>query len=207
MELIKLAESINLLTEEAISGSSRSKGDKYADAFDFFTKRVLPDGSKWGGKIVPELGVDNEPKRTKERKRDIRDGIQYTARLRFAPGKGGGGGVGIDPTASNQLFIMIGSDAKSISGASKAFDRFVKKHQRGINESIRVWLKKPENFLFNIVGWQDKDKYTVDDVMLKGIRYENPMVDPTRRQWPAGRTEIWQPITADVVITLKRKNG
>ena len=73
-----------------------------------------------------------------------------------------------------------------------------------MNDSLARWLKNPKNYMHHMVGWENREKYKIDDVTFKSIRYENPMVDPTRRKWPAGRTEIWIPVSADVVIDLKK---
>jgi len=203
MGLKQLAESINSITEMAIVEDAKSKGDAYGDALAFFTKGILPDGTKWARTIVPKLGFDNDPAVTKEKKKNTKDGILYQARLRLAPGKGGGGGIGIDPSASNELFNRIGTDPKVLRGASKAFAKSVQKHTRGLNEGLRRWLKKPENFMHRMVPWKDRDKYTIEDVTLKSVRFENPMIDPTRRKWPAGRTEIWVPVVVEISISLR----
>lgn len=205
MNLRQLAESVNAMTEEAIVESAKAKGDLYGDALVFFSSKKLPDGSKWGGDLSLKLGFDNAPQVSKEKKRQTKDGLAYSAKIRLAPGKGGGGGVGVDPAASNHLFNMVGTDKTAIRGVSKAFAAVAKKKSRSLNEAFRRWLMKPENFLYKIVGWKDRDKYAIEDVMLKSVRYENPMVDPTRRQWPAGRTEIWIPVSAEVSIGVKRK--
>ena len=205
MDLKKLAENISDISEEALIESAKSKGDKYGDAMRFFKSKTLPDGGKWGGEMSPKLGFDNAPRISKARKKDVKGGLVYSARIRFAPGKGGGAGIGINPAASNHLFNILGTDNKSVTGVSKAFASFVEKNRSGVNEALRRWLKKHDNFLYNVVGWKNQDMYSIEDVSFKAIKYEDPMVDITRRKWPAGRTEIWVPVTADVVITLRKK--
>lgn len=205
MNFRELAESVNKISEDAIVESAKSKGDVYGDAVTFFRNKKLPDGSDWGGDISLKFGFDNEPQVSREKKTNTKDGIVYTAKVRLAPGKGGGAGIGIDPAASNQLFNMVGTDKPAIRGVSKAFLNAAKKKSRGLNEALRRWFMKPENFIHKVVGWRDRDKYVIGDVMMRSIRYENPMVDPTRRQWPAGRTEIWIPVTSEVSISVKRK--
>jgi len=205
MNLKKMAEVLDKTVLDALVESS--KGNQYGDALNFFTKGVLPDGSKWGEKISPVLGFDNAPKITKEKKKEKGDKMVYSARLRFAPGRGGGGGAGISATSSNHLFNMMGTDKKTVLNVSKAFDTYIKKHRGKLGGELSRWLKVPGHFVHNIVGWRNRKNWSVEDVSFKGIRYEHPMVDPTRRLWPAGRTEIWQPMTADVVITLTRKGS
>lgn len=204
MEIKQLAEDINALTEAAISGTSRMKTDKYNDALNFFRKKKLPDGSDWGGSVIPVMGFNNAPKRSRESKKLTKDGFLYTARLDLSPGRGGGGGVGIPDVAANQLFSMLGSDAKTISEVSKAYDEYVKKFRPKLNEALRIWLKKKDNFIHHIVGWGERTLYEISDVTFKSVRYNQPMVDPARRKWPAGRTEIWQPITVDVIIEVRK---
>jgi hypothetical protein len=205
MNFRELAESVNKISDDAIIESAKSKGDVYGDALTFFRNKKLPDGSDWGGDISLRLGFDNEPQVSREKKSKTADGLTYSAKIRVAPGKGGGAGIGIDPTASNQLFSMVGTEKPAIRGVGKAFSAMAKRKSRSLNEALRRWLMKPENFMHKIVGWRERDNYKIVDVMLKSIRYENPMVDPSRRQWPAGRTEIWIPVSAEVVISVKRK--
>lgn len=185
------------------------ESDQYTAAKNFFEKGILPDGSKWHSKPVVKLGLDNNPVVTKVKKKSNGDKTQYSFRVRFAPGKGGSGGAGIDPTASNQFFSLLGTDKKDIREAGKAYGEFVKKSTTKLNSALRTWmLRGPrggQDFKWRLVGWPDRDKFTIEDLVFKGIKYEAAMVDPTRRKWPAGRTEIWSPVIADVVMTLKAK--
>ena len=204
MSFKKLSENVNRIIEDALVESAKANGDQYGDALAFFTKKVLPDGSRWGGNLSLVLGFDNVPQISREKKKPTKDGLTYTAKIRLAPGKGGGAGIGVDPAASNHLFNMIGTSPKAIRGVSKAFEKVAKKNSRKLNEALRRWLMDPENFLYKIVGWKDRESYKIEDVMLKSVRYENPMIDPNRRQWPAGRTEIWIPVVCEVQIALKK---
>lgn len=205
MDLKQLAKRMREISEEAIIESSKAKGDLYGDAIVFFTKKRLPDGSSWGGDLKPIVGFDNSPQISRERRKLTKDGILYSAKVRLAPGKGGGAGIGVDPAASNHLFNMIGTSKQAMRGVGKAFLVVAKKNSRSLNETFRKWIMKPDNFIHNIVGWKDRESYSVEDVTLKSVRYDNPMIDPTRRQWPAGRTEIWVPVTAEVSVALRRK--
>ena len=200
-----LAEEIETITETAITGGSRDDGNKSKQAFKFFKNKELPDGSKWGGSFEPKLGFANQPVVTKVKKEKTKDGMIFTAQVTMTPGKGGGGGAGMSAAASNHLFNMMGTDQKSVTSVSKAFDKYIKRHSKKLNETLRRWLIVPDNFMHRMVGWNQRNNYVVKDVSFKAIKYKAPMVDPTRRKWPAGRTEIWQPMVADVVITLKKK--
>jgi hypothetical protein len=207
MSLKRLAENLDTIREDILIEYSNSKGGSYGDAVAFFKSGAQPDGGKWKDRIVPKLGFDNEPVITKAKKKNTKGGVVYTATLKLAPGKGGGAGIGIDPAASNHLFNIVGTDSKAIGGVAKAYSAFVKKHQRGLNEALRQWVMKPENFLHNIVGWRERGKYSIEDVSFKGISYGDPMVDPSRRKWPAGRTEIWIPVTAEIVVNISKKRS
>ena len=72
MEFKQLAESIDGIREVALFEAAKSKGDAYGEALNFFKTNTLPDGSKWGSSLTPMLGFDNDPKRTKEKKKDIK---------------------------------------------------------------------------------------------------------------------------------------
>lgn len=205
MSLKALSESIDGIREDALIESAKAKGDSYGDAALFFKIGTQPDGGKWKDRIIPKLGFNNAPVAVKAKKKPTKNGMVYTATLKLAPGKGGGGGVGIDAAASNHLFNLLGTDKKTIDSVSKAYGEFVKKHQRGLGDALRRWVMVPDNFLHNIVGWRQRNMYKIDDVSFTGIRYGSPMVDPTRRKWPAGRTEIWSPVEAKIVVNLSKK--
>lgn len=206
MRLKALSESIDGIREDALIESAKAKGDSYGDAALFFKRGAQPDGGKWKTRIIPRLGFDNAPMATKIKKKSTIDGLVYTATLKFAPGKGGGGGIGIDAAASNHLFNLLGTDKATIGGVSRAYKDFVIKYRRKLNDALRRWLVAPENFLHNIVGWRDRDMYKIEDVSFAWIKYGDPMVDPSRRKWPAGRTEIWIPMTARTIISIKKKD-
>lgn len=205
MSLKNLAESIDSIREAVLIESAKEKGDSYGDAASFFKSGVQPDGGRWKDRIIPKLGFDNIPVIKRAKKKKTKDGMIYTASLSLSPGKGGGGGVGIDPVASNHLFNLLGTDKKTIIGVSRAYKEFAQKSSRKLSDALRRWLMVPENFLHNIVGWKDRDNFTIGDVSFKKIVYKDPMVDTTRRKWPAGRTEIWMPMEADVVIEVRKK--
>lgn len=203
--LQKLAEKINEISEEVLVEAAIAKGGDYGNAKAFFKNGRLPDGSSWGKSLGLRYGYDNDPSISNEKKTSTKDGLSYSARITFAPGKGGGAGITIDATASNHLFNMMGTDKSTIDDVSKAFGEYASSNSRTLDASFGRWLKDSENFLHHIVGWKNREKFIIMDVMFKSIKYGPAMVDPTRRKWPSGRTEIWIPVTADVVITLKEK--
>ena len=187
---------------ESVGNNSKDK------ASAFFNHSIMPDGSSWREKIRPEFKVDNDVKITKSNNEILSDGsIAYEARLHFTPGRGGGAGVTVDSMASNQLFNELGTDRNVIRQVSKGFSAFTKRNQRGVNAQVVQWLKLPENFMHNIVGMNKNKNYIIKDVILKSIKYDNPIIDPARRQWPSGRTEIFQPVWADVRMIIKPRSG
>jgi len=206
MILKKLAECINDISNSAILEAKNSKDDKYKHAINFFKNGKLPDGSKWGKPLNFRFGYLNPPIITNEKTKESADGIIYNATLSFSPGRGGGSGFTIDATASNQLFNMLGIDKYTIKSVSKAFLDFTKVKSRFINNMVLKYLKSKDTFLYLFAGWENRDVYTISDVMLKSIQYMNPVIDPTRRKWPSGRTEIWVPFRTDVIVNLKNKN-
>lgn len=205
MGLKELAETINIISEEAIIEFAKSKGIEYGNAIAFFSKGILPDGSSWNRPLNLSFKYNNDPYVSRESIKDIESGKLYTARIRFAPGSNGGSGISIDPVASNYFFNIIGIEPKNIQVVSKAFAEIAKKKFRSLNNLLIKWLKEEDSFLYHIVGWENRDRYKIDDIMFKSIRYEDPMVDPTRSKWPASKMEIWIPVTADIVVSLSNK--
>lgn len=203
MGLRELAEAIDAISEDAVVEVAKTKGMEYGNAIAFFTKGKLPDSSSWDKPLNLGFGYSNDPYISMENIKDTEKGRQYTARIRFAPGMNGGAGISIDPVASNYLFNIIGIEPKVIKAVSKVFGEVVKKKSRSLNDSLAKWLKEKEKFLYHIVGFENRDKYKIDDIMFKSIRYEDPMIDPTRRKWPASKMEIWIPVTADIIVNLK----
>lgn len=177
--------------------------EAYLEAKKFFEKGIRPDGTKWFQVPPVKLGFDNEPRIEKETKKETPTGLVYSARVVFEPGKGGGGGAGADSRDSNHIFNLLGKDEATIKGVKKAFAEKVKKTKGKLDSALLKWIEA--NFLWRIVGYENRNDYVMKDVTFKRIRYGEPMVDPTRRKWPAGRTEIWTPITVDLVATVRRK--
>ena len=196
----RLIEELAEYTGELILEESR---EAYLEAKKFFQRGILPDGTKWLQVPPVKLGFDNEPRVVREKKKDTKDGISYTAKVVFEPGKGGGGGAGADPRDSNHIFNLLGTDAATIKGVKKAFSERVRRAKGKLDSALAKWVEA--NFLWRIVGYENRNDYAMGDVTFKRIRYGDPMVDVTRRKWPAGRTEIWTPITVDLVATVRRK--
>lgn len=207
MGLRELAEAINTISDDAAVEVAKTKGMEYGNAVAFFTKGKLPDSSSWDKPLNFGFEYSNDPYISRESIKDTEKGKQYTARVRFAPGINGGAGISIDPVASNYFLNIVGVDSKIIRDTGKAFSEVVRKKSRSLNDSLAKWLKEKESFLYHIVGFENRDKYKIDDVMFKSIRYGDPMIDPTRRKWPASKMEIWIPVTADIVVNLKETRG
>lgn len=202
---MKLTDKINDLCEVAKVDIEMNKENLKGKALAFFSKNVLPNGDKWPSGVELYVRYDNAIKVTREQKKEKDGIITYTARLRLGPGKGGGSGIGVEGHALSMLISQMGSDSKSVDAICKAFEMVAKQKSRHLNEAFRKWLSNPENFWFKISGWGNKDNYIIKDVMFSDVRYEKAVMDMNRRAWPSGVVQIWIPIVADVVMTVKRK--
>ncbi len=196
----RLIEQIEgFVSSEALS---ESKEDDNGTAF--FTKGVLPDGSKWaGGKPKIALGFDGDVLVVRKK---IKGGkATFTVVLR--PGRGGGGGATVEAAASNHYFNLSGTDKPSIEGLKKAFGSAAKKSLRGIGAQAEKWLSKRDNWVWRVVGWDDRKDWKVGSVNISKIKLGSAIVDPTRRKWPSGRTEIWMPVEISIVADLEEKQS
>ena len=182
--------------------------DAYGQAMALLTKGIMPDGEKWkDGKPKIFVGFGGAVDVTKVKKKVSKDGAVFSFSLRFAPGKGGGGGVSIPATASNHFFNLVGTGKADIAAMSKAFQSVARGSLKAINTDVSRWMHKPENWVHRLVGWTERDNWVPQ---LKGMQFRKvvidaPMVDPTRRKWPSGRTEIWAPLKVEVQVPMKRK--
>ena len=187
--------------EEIIEGM-----DAYVGAKRLFEKGVMPDGSKWmGGKPKITAGFDGDVNISKAKQKDGKNGAIFDFELRLAPGKGGGAGATIAATASNQFFSLVGTDKKAIVGMSKAFSEAAKKATGDIGVGIHQWLSDPGNWIHKITGWDSRVKWSRPKAKIVSLKFGKPMVDPTRRKWPSGRTEIWIPLTVKVQAEARKK--
>jgi hypothetical protein len=180
---------------------------EYAKAMAFLKKGILPGGGKW--KVVPKLkiGFDGEITVSSVKKKKKGDSTEFTFGLKLMPGKGGGGGVGIDPAASNQYFNEAGTDSSPVNGMKKAFLSAAKGSMQTVNAQMTKWFRNRDNWVWRVVGYPDRNMWIPDDKSLKFLKtkIKNPMVDPARRKWPAGRTEIWAPLDMQVKVVMKGK--
>lgn len=198
-----LAEGIEDLLAGAEASVSKSRGAVYDDAMNFFRTGKLSDGTEYPRDIRAKFGFQNPPRIVRQGSVPHSDGTTtYTIRLIFGPGRNGGGGIGLNPVASNMLFNSLGTDGRTLDAVRAAFSDHVRRDQRRINEGLRRWVMKHENAVGLVPELEGK---RIADVVLTNIRYKEPRVDPTRRAWPSSRTEIWVPVVADVVITTKEK--
>jgi hypothetical protein len=172
-----------------------------------FLKGLMPDGSRWrDGRPKVSAGFDGDVTISKATQRDTKNGTMFTFELRMAPGKGGGAGATIPAPTSNQLFNLVGTDKKVISGVSKAFVEVARKSTVDIAASIHRWLSDPKNWVHKITGWDARVGWQKPSTKILSLKLGKPMVDPTRRKWPSGRTEIWIPLTVKVQAEMKRKS-
>jgi len=174
-------------------------------AKNFLSNGILPDGEKWNRKIDPIVGFDGEVVISNILQSESGKKSVFVFDVSLRPGSAGGGGVGIEAAASNQYFNMAGTDAKSIKGMKAAFGEFVKKSTKGIGKQFHAWLKKPENWVWRVVGWGQRNSWSRPSAKIVKIKPAGAMIDPARRKWPSGRTEIWSPIKVTVRAEMKQK--
>lgn len=190
-------------------GEPLMEGKEYDLAKAFLDKGILPDGDKWPkGKPKVIVGFDGTVDTKRIRGTGPKGGsktAKYKFDLELKPGSGGGGGASIDPAASNHYFNMAGTDAPNIKGMKGAFEAAVKGSTKSLGQQIHKWFSVPDNWVWRIVGWGDRKGWTKPDVKILGIKTSGTMIDPTRRKWPSGRTEIWVPLTVTVQAEMKRK--
>ncbi len=196
---------IEQFTTDALTEQAKEEKDPGKAMERLLNKGIMPDGAKWMEKPRMKWKFDNAPVIKKENWDDKGDHAVYTVKFRVAPGKGGGGGIGVDPRATNQFFNLMGTDRMTLNYATKAYTEAAKKGSRALNKTLEMWIKKPEVLLEKSSYWCSKCKYKIEDVTFKNVSYEKAAVDPSRRRWPAGRTEVWVPVVADAVIKVKKK--
>jgi len=182
------------------------EGREYDLAKVFLSKGLLPDGEKWSDG-VPKLsvGFDGDILVKRIKRKDGSKGTTFTFDMELKPGKGGGSGATIPATASNHYFNLAGTDAAVIKGMKAAFEKAVKGSTRDLGKMLHGWFSDPKNWLWRIVGWGDRDAWTKPKVKILSIRTSGTMIDPTRRKWPSGRTEIWVPLKVSVQADTRRK--
>jgi hypothetical protein len=166
----------------------------------------MPDNARWaGGKPRITAGFDGDVLIKKAKQKDGKNGTIFDFELTLKPGKGGGAGATIQATASNHFFNLVGTEKQAIDGMSKAFTEAAKKATSDIGASIHAWLKDPANWVHKITGWDSRVKWGPASAKILSLKFGKPMIDPTRRKWPAGRTEIWIPLTVKVQAETRRK--
>lgn len=186
------------LGEDVLTESKESK-----QAADFLMKNILPDGSRLSRKIEPIVGFDGDIVIQSVKRKKIGDSTVFTFDMLLKPGPGGGGGVGVSPASSNQYFNMSGTDKKSVKGMQAAFDKFVKSSRKDIGKQMHRWLKDPGNWVWRIVGWGQRNSWGKPSVKILKVKPSGTMIDPTRRKWPSGRTEVWSPVTVTIQAEMK----
>lgn len=196
-----LIEQIEVIVS-GIEASELSESKEGNDGVSFFAKGVLPDGSKWaGGKPPIKLGYGGEVLITKKRFK----GGKATFVITLRPGRGGGGGATVEAAASNYYFNLAGTDKPAVDGLKKAFASAAKKALRSIGAQADKWLSKKDNWVWRVVGWDERDDWAVKGINIASIKLGDAIVDPTRRKWPSGRTEIWIPVEISVIADMEKK--
>jgi len=172
----------------------------------FLTKGILPDGDTLAGGIPKvKVGFDGDIIVKRVKRKDGKKGTIFSFDLELSPGKGGGAGATIDAASSNHYFNLAGTDAAAIKGMKKAFEKVAKGSTKGLGKQLHKWFQDPDNWVWRIVGWGDRKSWTKPSVKIARIKTSGTMIDPTRRKWPSGRTEVWVPLTVTVHAEMKRK--
>jgi len=180
------------------------EGEEYDQAKTMLNKGIMPDGEKWPrGKPKIFVGFDGDILMKRLKRSD--DGSVVSFDLELKPGEGGGAGATIEAAASNHYFNLAGTDAKHIKGMRGAFEAAVKSDTKGLGRDLHKWFKDPDNWVWRIVGWGDRKQWTVKKLTISSITTSGTMIDPTRRKWPSGRTEIWVPLKVTVQAQMRRK--
>ena len=151
------------------------------------------------------VGFDGDIKIAMLKKKESGKNTVFSFDMKLTPGKGGGAGVTIPAPASNHYFNLAGTDSKAVQGMSKAFSEAAKKSTKDIGNSLHRWFARKGNWLWRIVGWEDRENWKKPEVKVVSIKLGRTMIDPTRRKWPSGRTEIYIPLTVRVQATAQRK--
>lgn len=190
-----------------INGVPLMEGKEYDLAKKYFDTGVMPDGEKWPrGKPDIFVGYDGEIIVSNIKRKAIKGGsTMVTFDMNLSPGKPGGSGATIEAAASNHYFNLAGTEPQSIKGMKDAFNAAVKGDIKGIGEQLHKWFNVSDNWVWRIVGWEDRKAWTKPSVKITKIQPSGAMIDPTRRKWPSGRTEIWVPLKVSVQAEMKRK--
>ena len=183
------------------------EGQEYDHAKMFFDKGIMPDGEKWPrGKPDIFVGFDGDVLVKRIRRKEGKKDTIFTFDMELKPGKGGGSGATIEAAASNHFFNLTGTGAKSIKGMKSAFESAAKGAAKGLGKYLHKWFGDPDNWVWRIVGWGERKMWTNPSVKIMGIRTSGAMIDPSRRKWPSGRTEIWVPLIVTVQAEMRRKS-
>lgn len=190
---------------EFVSKELLIESENKINADIFFKNGIMPGGEKWPGRIIAIVGYLNDPKFKNIKKKNVGDYIVFDFDMELKPGDGGGAGVTIDSSASNYYFSLAGTDASVIKTTSKSFLSFARSNMKSIGSQINKWFSDDKNWIWRLVGWENKDMWKKSDIKIMKIDLDNAIVDPTRRKWPSGRTEIWIPLNIKARVTLKKK--
>lgn len=196
----KLAEELAGFIGESAQSSERKAAD------DLLKKGIMPSGEKWATgkpKLFFKPGSSDLIVKKEKRTRKKDGSVSYTGDVTFKPGKGGGSGISFDHTASNHFFNLVGTTKAALDGMRAAMSAQAKRDSRRLNNEILQWFKK--NFLWRVVGFDKRNQYKIDKVEFMRVDYKTPMIDPTRRKWPSGRTEVWMPVEARVMVKASPK--
>lgn len=174
-------------------------GQLGADAL--LRRGLLPDGTKVAGGAPRVLFLAyNDPVVGKGKRTEGGGRVRWRGSVTFEPGKGGGAGATIDSRVSNQWFNAAGTERAAVKDMSRAMLAQVKRELRGVGKQLTAWAR--ENLMWRVVGWENRDRYRVHGVSIRRIEPRPVQVDPTRRKWPSGRTEVWVPLVVEFELEM-----
>ena len=186
-----------------------STNEYEAMAVNMLTRGLMPDGVVFpGGKPTMYVGFDGEIRVGRVKRTPKRGGIElFTFEMVLYPGRGGGGGVGVSPPATNQWFNLAGTGRKQLQGMKRGFAKVASGEKRAIGTDLVKWFKVPENFVWRIAGYSERRMWVPvrKTLRFKKMEVNKVEIDPTRRRWPAGRTEVWGRLDLTVQIEMKRR--
>lgn len=179
-----------------------------SQAKELLDNSTMPGGDKWVRKVDLSVGFDGASF-SSIKSNKTNDGVIFRFNVDMTPGKisSGGSGVTIDSAAANYYFNLAGTGKDAINGMKLAFDKKVKASIKDIGKEVHRWFGEEENWVHRIVGMHDKDNWKVKDIKIVEIKPGKTMIDPSRRKWASGRTEIWAPLSIAMQIIMKRKGA
>lgn len=203
------------LAEEVrkVSGTDALRSSiAYQQSMAFLKYGVMPNGHgvRDGGPrpLIVVLGDVNacELQRLSRSARD--DGsVEFDARFKVHPARGGGAGVSVDGAITDVFLAQaenIPGDASARFQLAVALYDVCREREDAIRDSFRGLFSS--DGVWRIVGWAQREQWTVEDMQIANISFDKPVVDQYRGEtWVARHWEAWVPVTLDVRAVMRRR--